>query len=53
MANCTKEYAAELIEKFGQREFERIQNIEFPVQQERPIELEKCVNEGNGTGNLV
>lgn len=45
MANCTKEYAAELIEKFGQREFERIQNIEFPVQQERPIELEKCVNE--------
>lgn len=25
MANCTKEYAVELINKFGQREFDRIQ----------------------------
>ena len=45
MANCTKEYAAELVEKFSQREYERIQDIYFPPVQEKPIELEKCVNE--------
>lgn len=45
MANCTKEYSAELIQKFGQREFEKIQDIEFPVLQEKPIEIEKCINE--------
>ena len=45
MANCTKEYAMELITKFGQREFERIQDIDFPAQQENPIGVEKCLNE--------
>ena len=45
MANCTKEYANELVNKFGQREYERIQSIEFPAQYEKPIDIEKCVNE--------
>jgi hypothetical protein len=45
MANCTKEYSEELVRKFSQREFEKIQNIEFPAQYENPIEVEKCINE--------
>ena len=45
MANCTKEYAAELVQKFSGREFEKIQNIDFPCLQEKPIDIERCVNE--------
>jgi hypothetical protein len=45
MANCTKEYAAELVAKFSQREFERIQDIYFPPTQEKPISVERCINE--------
>lgn len=45
MANCTKEYAAELVAKFSQREYERIQNIPFPPIQEKPIDMEKCAKE--------
>lgn len=45
MANCTKEYAAELVAKYSDREFEKIQSIYFPPIQEKSIDLGKCTKE--------
>ena len=30
MANCSKEYSLELVEKYWEREWEKIKQIDFP-----------------------
>lgn len=45
MANCTKEYSKQLVEKFWEREWEKIKQIDFPKTREHEITEESCVKE--------
>lgn len=45
MANCSKEYSAELVKKYGDAVYNEIQNIEFPKLREKPITEQSCINE--------
>lgn len=45
MTNCTKEYSAALVEKFWEREWERIKQVDFPLNREFPITEEQCLRE--------
>lgn len=43
--NCTKEYCEKIVNLYIDREFNKIQNIEFPVTTEKPISDKSCLNE--------
>lgn len=43
--NCTKEYTEKIVNLYIDREFNKIQGIEFPVTTENPISDKSCVNE--------
>lgn len=43
--NCTKEYSAELVEKYWEREWEKIKQIDFPPTREYEITTRECETE--------
>lgn len=43
--NCSKEFCELIVEKYWEREYERIQYINFPPLQFKRIEIKDCVNE--------
>ena len=43
--NCTKEYTEKIVNLYIDREFSKIQDIEFPATIENPISEKSCVNE--------
>lgn len=45
MTNCSKEYSQQLVEKYWQREWEKIKQIDFPKTREYDITLTECYNE--------
>ena len=45
MANCSKEYSHELVEKYWEREWEKIKQIDFPKTREYEITDKECMNE--------
>jgi hypothetical protein len=45
VANCTKEYSWEIVEKFWKREWEKIKQIDFPRTREFDISDKECNNE--------
>lgn len=45
MTNCTKEYSLELVEKYWEREWNKIQQIDFPKTREYEITDKECCNE--------
>lgn len=45
MANCTKEYSLELVEKYWEGEWNKIQQIDFPKTREYEITDKECCNE--------
>lgn len=47
VGNCSKEFVKRLLDLYGQKEFERIQPIDFPPSREHPITTEQCMKEMN------
>lgn len=45
MTNCSKEYSLQLVEKYWQREWEKIKQIDFPKTREYDITLTECYTE--------
>lgn len=45
MTNCTKEYSLSIVEKYWQREWEKIKQIEFPKTREHEITAKECKTE--------
>lgn len=45
MTNCTKEYSQELVEKYWEREWNKIQKIDFPKTREYEITDKECNTE--------
>ena len=45
MTNCTKEYSAQLVEKYWEKEFNKIQAYDFPPTREFEITDKECANE--------
>ena len=45
VGNCTKEFAAKLLELYGEKTFAEIQGISFPDSREHPINDEQCERE--------
>ena len=45
MTNCTKEYSWSIVEKYWEREWERIKQVDFPSNREFPITEEQCIKE--------
>lgn len=45
MSNCTKEYTIELVNKYWEREWNKIKNIDFPKLKEYDITDQQCFNE--------
>lgn len=45
MANCEKEYSLMIVDKYWEREMEKIKQIDFPITIETPIPESRCINE--------
>lgn len=45
VGNCSKEFCELIVEKYWEREYERIQYIDFPPTQFKKIEEKHCINE--------
>ena len=45
MTNCSKEYSNKIVEKYWEREWERIKSIDFPKTREYDITDRECSNE--------
>ena len=45
MTNCSKEYSWSIVEKYWEREWERIKQVDFPSNREFPITEEQCIKE--------
>lgn len=45
MTNCSKEYSWSIVEKYWEREWEKIKQVDFPSNREFPITEEQCIRE--------
>ena len=49
--NCTKEYSAEIVEKYWEREWNKIKSMPFPSRFEHEITEQQCINEFSNLKN--
>lgn len=45
MTNCTKEHAQEIVDKYWEREWAKIKEVDFPSSREFPITIAECKRE--------
>ena len=45
MTNCTKEHAQEIVDKYWEREWAKIKEVDFPSNREFPITIAECKRE--------
>lgn len=45
MTNCTREYSQAIVEKYWEREWEKIKQVDFPSNREFPITEDQCLRE--------
>ena len=53
MANCTKEYSKQLVEKYWEREWVKIKQIDFPKTREHEITEDSCIKELSNLKNTT